>query len=420
MKIKLLGAAWLLALAFPAFSQATWHELPSIPQSQSRYDDIFFLNPDLGWAADGWGSAVYKTTDGGQNWQQENVSTEEYYRNIEFLNENIGFLGSLSHNFYKTIDGGNTWTTVTNIPGDVPAICGLDAVGDHTIYGCGAYFGPAYVIKSVDSGNTWQYIDMSAYAEKLVEVLFVDENTGYASGSDLTGGVVLKTTNGGTSWTKLYSTGIVGEYVWKLQRLASNTQIMFGSVESVAPLNGKLIKSVDGGVNWVSKEVPDSDIQAVGFLTENHGWMGGHHTGFLETFDSGNTWIDTGLGISLNRIQFLGDNLAYCSGNHIYKFSDENLSISETAKPKVHDLDVKVHPNPLRNNLDFTVDFPKANHLIISIFDTQGKLVKMLQKETISVPGKKEYSFPFPYKAGAYFLSLHHDIGAQSVKLIKK
>jgi len=86
-------------------------------------------------------------------------------------------------NYTKTINGGTTWTLVPDIipPNSVntavnnDVICGMDAVGTHTIYGCGAYFGPAYVIKSIDSGATWQYIDMSAYAESLVEIMFVDE-----------------------------------------------------------------------------------------------------------------------------------------------------------------------------------------------------------------------------------------------------
>ena len=421
MKTKLQYAVLIILIGFTVQAQPAWRQLPSIPLSLARYDDVFFLNPELGWAADGYGSSVYKTTDGGLNWDYQFLSPEgEYFRNIEFLNEYVGFLGTLSTNFYKTIDGGATWELLPTISENIEAICGLDAVGDHTIYGCGAYFGPAYVIKSVDDGETWQYIDMSAHATTLVEVLFVDENTGYASGGNANGGVILKTTDGGATWTSLYNTGIPGEYVWKMQRLFSNPQVMFGSVESVAPLKGKLIKSVNGGQSWVSKEIIDTDIQAVGFITENHGWMGGHITGFMETFDAGTTWINTGFGYHLNRIQVFDSGLAYCSGSGIYKFSDENLSTTAVTNNKSGNLNVVVAPNPVKNTLNLTVDFPKANHLIISVFDTQGKLVKKLLSETINSPGKRNYSFPFPYKTGTYYLSLHHDIGAQSVKIIKK
>jgi len=419
MKINTLFVALLSFLSFSAIAQPRWQQLSGVPQSVSRYDDVFFLNPNLGWAADGAGSKVFKTVDGGINWTQQSVSEEEYYRNIEFLNENIGFLGSLSENFYKTTNGGTTWLPV-NLPVSVPAICGLDAVGTHTVYGCGAFFGPAYIIKSVDSGVTWEYIDMTAYAETLVEVLFVDENVGFASGGDPNGGIILKTIDGGVNWTQIYNSTIPGEYVWKLQRLFSNPQVMFGSVETIAPRNGKLIKSVDGGISWTSKEVPDPDIQAVGFITENHGWMGGHRSGFLETFDAGTTWNNTHLGFSLNRIQVFDDNLAFCSGAGIYKFSDENLGVTETTPAKQYSLNVKIAPNPVKEVLNFSVEFKKEDHLIISIVDSQGKVLKKMPSETITVPGVKNYSFPFPYKSGTYYLSLHYNVGAQAEKIIKE
>ena len=365
----------------------------------------------------------FKTTDGGLNWDLQLELEGVYIRNIEFLNENIGFLGTLDGGFFKTTDGGAHWIVQQNIvPGDsFNVICGLDAVGTHTIYGCGTYYGPAYVIKSVDSGTTWQYIDMSAYAESLVEVLFVDETTGFASGGSAAGGVILKTTDGGTSWTPIYHTGINGEWIWKMQRLFSNPNVMFGSVESFAPLTGKLIKSVDGGQNWVSKPVPDTDIQGVGFITENHGWMGGHHTGFLETFDAGTTWTTTGFGGNLNRVQVFNENLVYCSGAGIYKFSDQNLGVTPfNSNAERKKLEVKIAPNPVGNQLDFTVNYNDSDHIILRVYDANGKLVTQLKKELITAAGEKSYSFPFPYAAGVYYLSLHNDSGGQSEKIIKK
>lgn len=417
---SILHSIFLFAFALAANAQAEWHEVFPSPDI-GRFDDVFFLNPNLGWAA-GNGGFVFKTTDGGQNWTEQLYLGGVYIRNIEFVNANTGFLGTLDNQFYRTTDGGANWTLVNlPIPASVGnwAICGMDAV-NNTVYGCGSYFGPAYIVKSTNAGTTWQYTDMSAYAESLVEVLFVDENVGFASGGDANGGIILKTSNGGSTWTQIYNTGIPGEYVWKLQRLFSNPNVMFGSVESVAPLNGKLIKSINGGGSWISREVPDTDIQAVGFVTENHGWMGGHHTGFLETFDAGQTWNDTEFGFMLNRIQFFDENLAYCSGSGIYKYSDENLGTKGFNKAKTENLEVAIAPNPIGSQLDFSVNFKKTDHIILKIFDTSGKLVTELKNERITSVGKKNYSFPFPYAAGTYYLSLHYDLGAQAEKIIKK
>lgn len=415
----------LLFLFFSNFLSAqTWQPLTSILNNTNnqRFDDVFFLNENLGWAANGYFSAVYKTIDGGVNWTLQTtgamLGSSHYFRNIEFLDENIGFLGTLNQKFYKTIDGGTTWNLVTNIAPNPVAICGLDCVGTSTIYGCGAYFGPAFIIKSTDSGNTWQYIDMSAYADALVEVYFMNENTGFATGGNSTGGVILKTTDGGTTWTPILNTGTNGDYVWKLQVLNSNQNVIFVSVEGTAPNPGRLAKTIDGGANWTLNLAPETIVQAVGFVDENHGWMGGHTTGFYETFNAGATWTNTGVGSNLNRIFFVG-NTAYASGTTIYKMSSI-LSNSDFNEQDRVNLDVKVSPNPLTDKLNIEINFLAEDHMLIDLYDANGKLVKKLIKDDITTVGRKNYTFDFPYPSGTYFIDFHNNTGRQSSKIIKK
>ena len=422
--MKKLALLFLLVSNF-LFSQ-TWQPLTSILSntisSNQRFDDVFFLNENLGWAANGYYSAVYKTIDGGANWTLQTsgamLGSSHYFRNIEFLDENIGFLGTLNQKFYKTIDGGTTWNLVTNITPNPSAICGLDCIGTSTVYGCGAYFGPAYIIKSIDSGNTWQFIDMSAYASALVEINFIDENIGFASGNNATGGVILKTTDGGTTWTQLLNTGTNGDYVWKLQILNSNNNVLFGSVEAVTPNPGRLAKSIDGGLTWTLQNAPESVVQAVGFLNENHGWMGGHTTGFYETLDGGATWTNTGVGSNLNRIFFIG-NTAYASGTTIYKFTN-NLSTIDFTDRERTPLKVIISPNPLTDKLNIEIDFLAEDHILIDLYDNGGKFVKKLIKDDINSIGIKKYTFDFPFPSGTYFIDFHNNTGRQSSKIIKK
>ena len=403
----------------------TWTPLTSIVSNGSgqRFDDVFFLNENVGWAANGYFSAVYKTIDGGTNWTLQTngamLGSAHYFRNIEFLNSDIGFLGTLNNKFYKTIDGGTTWNQVMNITPNPAAICGLDCVGTSIIYGCGAYFSPAFVIKSTDSGATWQYIDMSAYASALVEVLFLDANTGFASGKNATGAVILKTIDGGTTWTTLYNGTIAGEYVWKLQVLPSNTNVIFGAVESVAPNLGKLIKTTNGGLNWTTKNfIFDDDVQAVGFLTENHGWMGGHDTGFYETFDGGDTWTNTNVGSNLNRIFFVNDNVAYACGTTVYKMTN-TFNTNEYQEYARIPLNVRVSPNPIKDKLNLEIDFRGTDHLVLELYSVDGKLINQLKLDLIETAGTKRYTFDFPYESGIYILNLHTNTGRQSVKISK-
>lgn len=418
----------LLLASSSLLAQPEWHALTSITTNitTNRFDDVFFLNENLGWAANGASAAVYKTVDGGANWilqlaeQTPQLPGNHYFRNIEFLNENIGFLGTLNNKFLKTVDGGTNWTIITNLETIPAAICGIDCVGTSTVYACGSYFSMTpYILKSVDSGENWQYINMGAYAEGLVELLFVDENLGYASGKAATGGTILKTTDGGVTWTEIYNTGLAGEYVWKLQILGSNPNCIFGSVESIPETPGKLIRSLDNGISWVSHNVPETDIQAVGFLTETHGWMGGHSSPFLETNDGGETWTDIGLGSNLNRIFFVNDNLAYASGSGIYKFSDQSLGNANFQEQARKLLKASVAPNPVKDKLTLTVEFIDNDHVVLELYDATGKRVKELQRDDISKASKKTYSFDFPYPSGTYFLNIHTNTGRQSVKFIK-
>lgn len=414
----------LFLISTSAFSQLTWSPLSSISANigGQRYDDIFFLNENLGWAIKGYYSSLFKTTDGGTTWVQQipngGLGGNYYFRNVEFIDENIGFIGTLSGGFFKTIDGGTTWNQVTNISPYPAAICGMDAVGT-TIYGCGAYFSPAFIIKSTDSGANWEYINMSSYADALVELLFIDENTGFASGNNSNGAVILKTTDGGTTWSTLYNGTIAGEYVWKLQILANTSNnTIFGSVESVAPNSGRMVKSTDSGVSWISKNVPDVDVQAIGFVTENHGWIGGHHTGFYETLDGGDTWTNTTVGSNLNRIIFFSDNLAYACGTTVYKMSN-TLNITNFQEQERRPLEVKIIPNPIIDKLNVEINFIGSDNLILGLYSETGQLLKILKKDTIESAEKKSYAFDFPYPKGVYVLNLHTNTGRQSHKIIK-
>ncbi len=159
-------------------------------------------------------------------------------------------------------------------------------------------------------------------------------------------------------------------------------------------------------------------MQAVGFLDENHGWMGGHTTGFYETLDGGVTWTNTGVGSNLNRIFFVG-NTAYASGTTVYKMSSI-LSNSDFEEQDRINLNVRVAPNPISDKLNIQIDFLAEDHLLIDLYDSNGKLVKRLMKDDINLVGTKNYAFDFPYPVGTYFIDFHTNTGRQSSKIIKK
>ena len=418
----------LILFIFPLIGiSQSWQAVPNLFDNVSgvRFDDVYFLNDNLGWAVNGFYAGAYKTTDGGLSWElkfhEDDISGDYYFRNIEFLDENIGFIGALGSDFFKTTDGGETWSIVTNISPSTQAICGINALtGTTTVYACGAYFTPAYIIKSTDSGVTWQYIDMSAHATALVEVLFVNENLGYAAGSDANGGIILKTTDGGTNWTSIYNSNIAGEYVWKLQFIENNVNVIYGSVYSIDPNPGQLIKSFDAGLTWTSLDAPETGVQALGFVSQTKGWMGGHNTGFFETNNGGLTWTDLNFGGNLNRIFVLPSNVAFASGSTVYKYTSESLS-SDDDRVFRQPLDINIIENPVDKDLNISINFTSSNHLLIELFDIKGQKIKQLSRDVIPSATTKNYSFDVSeLSSGTYLIDFHSDTGRSSKKFVKK
>ena len=414
----------LLLISFSSFAQ-TWQEAPNIVTNTdgTRFDDVFFLNDNLGWAANGQHGAIYKTTDGGLNWTEQLNHSElpgnnYYFRNVEFLDENIGFVGTLNGAFYKTTDGGDNWTLVTLSP-NPNAICGINTVGSSTVYGCGAYFQPAHIIKSSDSGVTWSYIDMSAYANALVEIKFLDELNGFAAGRNNTGAIVLKTTDGGTTWTNIYQANIPGEYIWKLQILDNNPNAMFGALYASNPNPGKLIKSLDGGANWTTYNAPESAVEAVGFVSETKGWMGGHTTGFYETTDGGATWTNLSIGGNLNRIFVINNSVAYAAGATVYKYTTQTLNTSNTEIYR-KDLSITFSKNPVDKLLEFTINYNINDNILIELYSINGAFIKQLTRDSIQNKSSKTYSFLVDnLAAGNYILDFHSNTGRTTKKFVK-
>jgi len=205
----LIASALLVVLtAAPARAQPQWQALPGAPTA-SRIDDLHFLNPLTGWTATGDG-AIYRTQDGGTHWDVQFWDPALYFRSIRMADSQRGFAGTLvsSKLLYATTNGGANWTLVTNLPALRPnALCGLSAPSSQVIYGVGSYSGPARLIKTANGGATWTSIDLSAFATTLVDVHFLSELEGIVIGSTGTfpsqsRAVVLRTTNGGVTWRR--------------------------------------------------------------------------------------------------------------------------------------------------------------------------------------------------------------------------
>ena len=410
----------MLLLQAAAMAQTGWSVL-SIPNS-GRYDDVFFVNADTGWAAGGPNGWIRKTVNGGASWTLQYTSPQ-YLRSIEFMNADTGFAGSLNGQLYRTTNGGGNWTDIAaNMTPPPQGICGLSAAGNDVIYACGLWAAPAYIYKSTNAGNAWSYTNMSGLATRLVDIHFTHPDTGFATGTAdpaTAGGVILRTTDGGANWTTVHTTNTLTDIVWKIQRL--DAQRWFASIYS-EPTNDdtRMLRSTDGGLSWEQILVSDeyTYVEAIGFMDALHGWTGGEDR-LWETADGGASWQEIALGYNYNRFFKVNDSTGYLSGQRIYKYQDDLSTRVPAAEMRKEWHHLSADPNPTDGRVVIRLVLERATIADLRIVSASGATVQQIMRSNTAAAG--EYSFPVELEVGAsasYYVVLKTNEGMRWEKVM--
>lgn len=390
----------LLIISGTTYAQLAW-KVCNAPAFGRRVDDIFMVNTQTGYAVSGDGKIV-KTTDGGNNWALVQQTNNIYYRSVEFINADKGFVGGFTLNpnmdsniLKRTTDGGVTWTDLSPLlhPKAKKGICGL-AVGDaNTIYGCGNWFGDsAYIIKSVDGGNTWSFIDMSAYASSIIDMHFINKAVGFATGKGplpLESGVILYTMDGGASWTYTFQNTIPNEYCWKIQRLTSS--LYFASLEDYGTIPPQVLTSTDGGMSWTIQQVAATpyNIEGIGFIDAQKGWTGGAADFSFESNDGGVTWDTVHVCPFMNRVFRVNDTTLFASGDRIWKYSNSGFT---AAIPATRYAWMNCSPNPVKGNLSIDISVSVPTRVVLMLLNNTGRRVNIIENAD-KPKGAYQYKF---------------------------
>ena len=412
----------LLIASIHSFAQNSW-SICTTPNFEGRIDDLFMVDTQTGYAVCGDGK-IAKTTDGGYNWVQIQEYSTIYCRSVEFITAQKGFVGSFSTNssftniLQKTTNGGVTWSDLSNLlhPKARRGICGLAAADPNTIYGCGNWFqDSAYIVKSIDGGDSWSFIDMSAYATSLIDMHFISKDTGFVTGTGLLPlqtAVILYTTDGGLSWSYKFQNTTPNEYCWKIQHLTD--EIYFASIEDMTSVPQSILKSVDGGMSWTIHQVGTSDLnlQGIGFIDSLKGWTGGGLISF-ESNDGGMTWDTAYICPGMNRIFRVNENLLFAAGGEIWKYGPPGTASIGENKPVQPNTTIQLagHPNPVNDQLTIQTALSKATHSLLILYDANGKELKVI--DNTDKP-KGEYTYNLhtaDLPQGNYFIVLktHED-----------
>ena len=201
-----------------------------------------------------WGDGVYRSTDGGENWQNVGLKNSRAIARIvvDPKKPEVAYVAAMGHlwteggerGLFKTTDGGKTWKLILQAPAPHNARTG-----------CGDVI--------VDPTNP----------EIVYAALYARQRTpwSFSSGPEATGGEdvvgIFKSTNGGANWKKLSGglpaqTGRIG-----LAISATNPKVVMAVVQSyeggagqltdLRSKSGGVFRSEDGGEKWTRMSAMD-------------------------------------------------------------------------------------------------------------------------------------------------------------------
>jgi photosystem II stability/assembly factor-like uncharacterized protein/dienelactone hydrolase len=301
-----------------------------------KQDDITFINENEGWYVNGYGS-IYHTKNSGETWEKQLEKKGTFFRCIAFVDSLRGFAGTVGTDYfpdvtdtiplYGTIDGGKTWNPVSYAGPYVKGLCAMDIVKEQYInhgksdykihiYGVGRVGSPANMMVSHDGGLNWTSNSMNKDCKMLFDIKMFDKNNGIvcaASDEDMekSNALILKTSDGGKTWKKVYQSNRPFEGTWKAS--FPTKEVGYVTIQSYNPdpnvKQQRIAKTTDGGETWNEINlVEDAGARefGIGFIDENHGFVGTMNSGY-ETKDGGKTWTKVNLGMACNKIRIYKD-----------------------------------------------------------------------------------------------------------------
>lgn len=284
---------------------------------------VYFMTETTGFAV---GDAlspneapVLKTTDGGNTWVLKSSDTQNPLRDVAF-NTNVkgfacGFYGAL----IKTNDIGETWNEVQfENPMEVN-FRAIDFPSKEVGYvaGSGGVF-----LKTVNIGLSWDSLN-TGFPQDLLEIEFLNNDTGYAAGSiGFSNGIILRTYDGGATWQSIYtSSQAIPAFI-----ITKNLNMYAGGGTSPNGGHEFIIQSTDGGDTWqeIYTGPPGKSIRRGAYTTNNLIWFVNDAGEVIKTKDGGENWVVNDLIMpGLSDIFFTEADTGYTVGGlgNILKFT---------------------------------------------------------------------------------------------------
>ena len=258
------------------------------------------------------GTGVWKSTDGGQTFTQTSLNNLMIVEMIMDPNNHNIIVAATNAGIYKTTDGGTTWTlkSTSRKFDDLQRKAGTNS---RTLF---ASTVDTAFFRSTDFGDTWTQINTGITLPSgvftgggcRIAVTPADSNIVYL-GMVISGGIIYKSTDGGTSFTLVKTSGAPyltyysnlstdvgqGDYNFSIGADRVNANILYVVAHCVW-------KSTDGGASWTQltdwyDKVHTDMHQTINSPYNNNQLWNMNDGGVWLSTDGGNTWTPKSDGL---------------------------------------------------------------------------------------------------------------------------
>lgn len=255
----------------------TWIALD--PFSAIELRSVYFFNSNTGLISGGSG-LIIKTTDGGYNFSTISTGTSNPLYGLSFYNNQAGVCAGASGTILFTTNGGDNWA-IGNPTGYLVSFYSSFMANAATGYcvGVNTIFSPLFA-KTTNGGANWTYSSFMVNNNEatLYDVHFFDIQNGVVVANLWNGqGGISLTTNGGLNWTsQIFTYGLFG---------LDFPTTLIGYCNG---FNGCILKSTDGGITWTQQTSGTSlNLRTIDFVDSLVGYAAGSSGTILKTTNGG-------------------------------------------------------------------------------------------------------------------------------------
>ncbi len=391
--------------------------------------DITFTDSLTGYAVtnvDSFSTAyILKTTNSGNTWFNS-LTENRAFTKVIFLNSNTGFVGrvtvSTQRAIYKTTNGGTNWDSLYT-PFDIAPI-GMSLLNEDTIWIADDVISIGGIYRTTNGGINWvqQY---GAGGGNPSKIYMYNGRTGFMCNTSN----LYKTTNSGVNWSAVPGGGFIDIH-------------FIDSLTGWKSGNG-MKKTTDGGLSWLTQTLPSGaniiTSAMSGFTVINKDTIygaggivsfgGDKFSGIIyRTTNGGNNWlyqiIDTSFSITgFYDINFINKNVGWAFGTkrlpntqlitysniHTINGGDTTFIVGlqqiSSQVPKEYKL-FQNFPNPFNPTTNIGFRIAGSGLVTLKIFDINGKEISELFNKELK-PG--EYNLDWNasgFSSGVYFYKL--------------